>query len=81
MISSERVDRRIRAAPAAALALLTKALDLASAPLLGDELLPASAEEERAHTLRHARPANMIVHPSLVARLGNTEFAPHSAGR
>ncbi|MHA7180125.1 BTAD domain-containing putative transcriptional regulator [Arthrobacter sp. MDB2-24] len=46
------------AAPPAALALLTEALDLASAPLLGDELLPAWAEEERAlHAQRvgHAR--------------------------
>jgi DNA-binding SARP family transcriptional activator/ActR/RegA family two-component response regulator len=34
--------------PRAALAMLTEALDLASAPLLGDELLPAWAEEERA---------------------------------
>ncbi|MET1086968.1 MAG: BTAD domain-containing putative transcriptional regulator [Arthrobacter sp.] len=34
--------------PRVALALLTEALDLASAPLLGDELLPAWAEEERA---------------------------------
>ncbi|WP_258868450.1 BTAD domain-containing putative transcriptional regulator [Arthrobacter sp. RT-1] len=32
----------------AALALLTEALEIASAPLLGDELLPAWAEEERA---------------------------------
>ncbi|MGF9648104.1 BTAD domain-containing putative transcriptional regulator [Pseudarthrobacter oxydans] len=37
-----------QAEPREALALLTKALDLASAPLLGDELLPAWAEEERA---------------------------------
>jgi DNA-binding SARP family transcriptional activator/ActR/RegA family two-component response regulator len=37
-----------QAGPRAALALLTEALDLASAPLLGDELLPAWAEEERA---------------------------------
>ncbi len=37
-----------QAEPGAALALLTEALDLASAPLLGDELLPAWAEEERA---------------------------------
>ncbi len=36
------------AQPRVALALLTEALDLASAPLLGDELLPAWAEEERA---------------------------------
>jgi DNA-binding SARP family transcriptional activator/ActR/RegA family two-component response regulator len=36
------------AEPRVALALLTEALDLASAPLLGDELLPAWAEEERA---------------------------------
>lgn len=36
------------AEPSVALALLTEALDLASAPLLGDELLPAWAEEERA---------------------------------
>lgn len=33
--------------PRAALALLTEALEVASAPLLGDELLPAWAEEER----------------------------------
>ncbi|MHA7207949.1 BTAD domain-containing putative transcriptional regulator [Arthrobacter sp. MDT1-65] len=37
-----------QAQPARALALLTEALDLAAAPLLGDELLPAWAEEERA---------------------------------
>jgi SARP family transcriptional regulator, regulator of embCAB operon len=37
-----------QAEPRMALALLTEALDLASAPLLGDELLPAWAEEERA---------------------------------
>ena len=37
-----------QASPGPALALLTEALDLASAPLLGDELLPAWAEEERA---------------------------------
>ena len=43
------------AAPAAALALLSEALELGSAPLLGDELLPAWAEEERAlHTARVA---------------------------
>ncbi len=36
------------ATPAAALALLSEALELGSAPLLGDELLPAWAEEERA---------------------------------
>jgi DNA-binding SARP family transcriptional activator/ActR/RegA family two-component response regulator len=34
--------------PRAALSLLTEALDIASAPLLGDELLPGWAEEERA---------------------------------
>ncbi|MBO1269162.1 response regulator [Arthrobacter sp. PO-11] len=33
--------------PREALSLLTEALDLASAPLFGDELLPAWAEEER----------------------------------
>ncbi|RJT74350.1 histidine kinase, partial [Arthrobacter cheniae] len=46
------------AAPPAALPLLTEALELASAQLLGDELLPAWAEEERAlHAERvgHAR--------------------------
>ena len=37
-----------QAAPREALTLLTEALELASAPLLGDELLPAWAEEERA---------------------------------
>jgi two-component SAPR family response regulator len=37
-----------QAGPREALALLTEALDLASAPLLGDELLPAWAEHERA---------------------------------
>lgn len=36
------------AAPAVALALLTEALELAAGPLLGDELLPGWAEEERA---------------------------------
>lgn len=46
------------ALPPVALPLLTEALELASAPLLGDELLPAWAEEERAlHAERvgHAR--------------------------
>jgi DNA-binding SARP family transcriptional activator/ActR/RegA family two-component response regulator len=37
-----------QAEPREALALLTEALDLASEPLLGDELLPAWAEEEQA---------------------------------
>jgi DNA-binding SARP family transcriptional activator/ActR/RegA family two-component response regulator len=37
-----------QATPRAALTLLTEALDVASAPLLGEELLPAWAEEERA---------------------------------
>ncbi len=37
-----------QAQPREALALLTEALDLASEPLLGDELLPVWAEEERA---------------------------------
>jgi DNA-binding SARP family transcriptional activator/ActR/RegA family two-component response regulator len=36
------------AAPAQALALLSEALEFGTAPLLGDELLPAWAEEERA---------------------------------
>lgn len=36
------------AAPHAALELLTEALELAASPLLGDELLPGWAEEERA---------------------------------
>jgi DNA-binding SARP family transcriptional activator/ActR/RegA family two-component response regulator len=41
------------AAPPAALALLTEALELGSAPLLGDELLPVWAEDERAlHAVR-----------------------------
>jgi DNA-binding SARP family transcriptional activator/ActR/RegA family two-component response regulator len=40
--------RASQAAPAAAVALFSEALELASAPLLGDELLPAWAEEERA---------------------------------
>ncbi len=47
----DRFDRLVRragqAVPHAALAMLTEALELASAPLLGDELLPAWAEEER----------------------------------
>ncbi|MFC9773272.1 MULTISPECIES: BTAD domain-containing putative transcriptional regulator [unclassified Pseudarthrobacter] len=43
------------AAPAAALSLLSEALELGSAPLLGDELLPAWAEEERSlHAARVA---------------------------
>jgi DNA-binding SARP family transcriptional activator/ActR/RegA family two-component response regulator len=37
-----------QAEPRVALSMLTEALDLASEPLLGDELLPAWAEEERA---------------------------------
>lgn len=45
----ESLTRRAgQSAPADALGLLTDALELASAPLLGDELLPAWAEEERA---------------------------------
>jgi DNA-binding SARP family transcriptional activator/ActR/RegA family two-component response regulator len=44
-----------QAGPREALTLLTEALDLASMPLLGDELLPAWAEEERAtHAARLA---------------------------
>ncbi len=47
----DRFDRLVKragqAVPHAALAMLTEALELASAPLLGDELLPAWAEEER----------------------------------
>lgn len=44
-----------KAPPVRALALLTEALEIASAPLLGDELLPAWAEEERAlHATRVA---------------------------
>jgi ActR/RegA family two-component response regulator len=42
------VKRARQAVPHAALAMLAEALELASAPLLGDELLPAWAEEERA---------------------------------
>jgi SARP family transcriptional regulator, regulator of embCAB operon len=42
------IKQASQAAAAAALALLTEALEIASAPLLGDELLPAWAEEERA---------------------------------
>jgi DNA-binding SARP family transcriptional activator/ActR/RegA family two-component response regulator len=45
-----------QAEPREALAFLTEALDLASAPLLGDELLPAWAEEERA---LHAAQVNL----------------------
>jgi len=49
------IRKASHAAPAAALALLSEALELGSAPLLGDELLPAWAEEERAlHTARVA---------------------------
>ncbi|MDQ1055021.1 DNA-binding SARP family transcriptional activator/ActR/RegA family two-component response regulator [Arthrobacter sp. SORGH_AS 212] len=49
------IKQASHAAPAAALALLSEALELGSAPLLGDELLPAWAEEERAlHTARVA---------------------------
>lgn len=43
-------------APSDALALLSQALELSSAPLLGDELLPAWAEEERA---LHANRVNL----------------------
>lgn len=46
----ETLARQARlAAPSAALPLLTKALELAAAPLLGDQVLPGWAEEERAH--------------------------------
>jgi SARP family transcriptional regulator, regulator of embCAB operon len=45
-----------QAEPREALAFLTEALGLASAPLLGDELLPAWAEEERA---LHAAQVNL----------------------
>ena len=45
----ERLTKRAsQATPQSALDLLTEALELSSAPLLGDELLPAWAEEERA---------------------------------
>ena len=42
------IKRAGQATPQSALDLLTEALEIASAPLLGDELLPAWAEEERA---------------------------------
>lgn len=42
------IKRASQAIPSTAVALYSEALDLASAPLLGDELLPAWAEEERA---------------------------------
>jgi ActR/RegA family two-component response regulator len=42
-----------QAEPREALTLMTEALDLASAPLLGDELLPAWAEEARALHAAH----------------------------
>jgi SARP family transcriptional regulator, regulator of embCAB operon len=54
-LDSERFDLLLRRAEgadaAAALPLLTQALEMAAAPLLGDELRPAWAEEERR---RHA---------------------------
>lgn len=48
--------RAAHAAPAEALVLLTEALELATAPLLGDEVLPTWAEDER---LLHAARVNL----------------------
>lgn len=48
------------AEPLAALSLLTEALEIASAPLLGDELLPAWAEEERASHAECVRLARVL---------------------
>jgi DNA-binding SARP family transcriptional activator/ActR/RegA family two-component response regulator len=48
------------APPHAALELLSEALDLASAPLLGDEVLPTWAEEERAFHAERVRLARVL---------------------
>ena len=57
-----------QSAPRVALTLLTEALELASAPLLGDELLPAWAEEERAqHAARVCQARVLAAEAALVA--------------
>ncbi len=56
-----------QAEPRAALALLTEALELASAPLLGDELLPAWAEEERALHATRVRLARVLAAESALS--------------
>ncbi len=56
-----------QAEPRAALALLTEALDMASAPLLGDELLPAWAEEERATHAAHVALARVMAAEAALA--------------
>ncbi|WP_461189328.1 response regulator [Arthrobacter sp. Z4-13] len=57
-----------QAEPREALALLTEALDLASEPLLGEELLPAWAEEERAaHATRVGLARVLAAETALVA--------------
>jgi DNA-binding SARP family transcriptional activator/ActR/RegA family two-component response regulator len=65
--------------PRAALALLTEALNLASAPLLGDELLPAWAEEERAmHAARVCQTRVLAAETAL--RVGDVGKAVAFAG-
>lgn len=68
-----------QAEPREALALLTEALDLASAPLLGDELLPAWAEEERA---AHAARVNIarVMAAETALTVGETGLAIDWAG-
>jgi DNA-binding SARP family transcriptional activator len=56
-----------QADPRGALALLTEALGLASAPLLGDELLPAWAEEERATHAAHVGLARVMAAEAALA--------------
>ncbi|MET1086305.1 MAG: BTAD domain-containing putative transcriptional regulator [Arthrobacter sp.] len=72
--------RASQAEPRAALALLTEALDLASAPLLGDELLPAWAEEERAlHAANVARARVLAAEAALSVGEVGTAIALGSA--
>jgi DNA-binding SARP family transcriptional activator len=68
-----------QAEPREALALLTEALELASAPLLGDELLPSWAEEERAAHATRVGLARVVAAETALA-VGETSRAIHWAG-
>ncbi|WP_461172213.1 response regulator [Arthrobacter sp. Z1-9] len=68
-----------QAEPREALAMLTEALELASAPLLGDELLPSWAEEERAAHAARVGLARVMAAETALA-VGETGRAIHWAG-
>ncbi|MEV4951771.1 response regulator [Paenarthrobacter nitroguajacolicus] len=61
------IKRASQATPQSALDLLTEALEIASAPLLGDELLPAWAEEERALQAARVGHARVLAAESALA--------------